>query len=99
MNEPNHAREDGLPLSDVRRIDLACDAFEAAWRDDKRPRLEEFLGSASATERGELLRQLLLVELEQRGERGEEPLPDEYAARFPDDAELLEEVFRDQAPS
>ncbi len=40
-----------------------------------------------------LLRELLAAELHARRGRKEEPNPEEYLARFPDDAELIEAVF------
>jgi hypothetical protein len=35
-----------LPLSGSRRVDEACDRFEAAWNVGAPPRLEDFLGPA-----------------------------------------------------
>ena len=35
-----------LPLSVELRVDAACRRFEAAWREGRRPRPEDFLGAA-----------------------------------------------------
>src|SRR4051794_2148491 len=98
MNELHHDVGAARVL-DLRRVDEVCFAFEDAWRDGQRPRLEDFLAPVDAPERSECLRRLLLLELECRGEQGEDPLPDEYAARFPGDLDLLDLVFRRLAPS
>ena len=55
-----------LPVSVVRRIDLACDKFEIAWRAGQRPRIEAFLGDVSEPGRRALLRALLATEIESR---------------------------------
>jgi serine/threonine-protein kinase len=72
-----------LPLSLVRRVDRACDRFEAEWRAGGRPAIEPYLAEASAAEQPALLRALLAVEIEHRRARGESPTRAEYAARFP----------------
>jgi serine/threonine-protein kinase len=72
-----------LPLSLVRRVDRACDRFEAEWRACGRPAIEPYLAEASVPEQPALLRALLEVEIEHRRARGESPTRAEYAARFP----------------
>ena len=79
--------------SRVIRIDEACDRYEAGWVVGPRPKIEEFLDQVVAIERPSLLRELLAIELEIRRERGEAPTAQEYLARFPDHAPLVNDVF------
>jgi serine/threonine-protein kinase len=73
-----------LPLSARRRVDEACDRFEAAWRAGPGPRAEEFLGDLAGPERLALLRELIPLEVYYRRQWGQECRPEDYAARFPD---------------
>src|SRR3954451_19570750 len=82
-----------LPMSEVDRVDAACDAYEAAWRGGRRPRIEEFWVDAGGAERVELFRALLALELELRRGAGERPEPPEYHARFPGEVALIDAVF------
>ncbi len=54
------------PDSPVRRVDAACDRFEAAWRAGLEPRIEDFLAVAEAADRPAMLRELLALETELR---------------------------------
>lgn len=82
-----------LSASEVLRLEEICDRFEAAWKSGQRPRLEEFLPDQSEPARAEFLYELLQVELRFRRRADEQPTLDEYRPRFPQDAELLAEVF------
>jgi len=79
--------------SRVIRIDDACDRYEAGWVAGPRPMIEQFLDQVAAIERPSLLRELLAIELEIRREQGEAPTAQEYTARFPDHAPLVDDVF------
>lgn len=84
----------GSSLSAARRINAACERFEAAWRGGGRPRIEDALGAAAAgAERTDLLREILALELELRRGLGERPDLRAYQDRFPADARLVAEVF------
>lgn len=85
------------PLTLAQRIDRLGDRFEADWRAGKKPRLEDFLAPASASERGEILRHLLLVELELLAKQGVQPDPAAYRSRFPDQATVVTVVFQELA--
>src|SRR5262249_40604691 len=87
------ARIDGLSLSSERQIDQVCDAFEAAWKAGRQPRIEEYLNGASEPERSALLRELLLIELAYVA-TGAESLVNDYIQRFPQEAELVRAVFQ-----
>jgi hypothetical protein len=81
------------PLDLARQVDALCDRFEAEWRAGRRPRLEDFLAPLPGSLRAPFLRGLLAVEIELRGARGESACPDEYRARFPDQAGAIGEAF------
>jgi serine/threonine-protein kinase len=75
------------------RVDEVCDQFEAVWKEGGRPRIEDYLGTATGAEHSALLRELLLVELAYRNRCGESPIPQEYHQRFPGNAELIDSGF------
>jgi WD40 repeat protein len=83
-----------LELADrVDRVDRICDAFEAEWRAGRRPRIEDYLGSATGPERAALLPELLAAELELRRDAGEWPSAAEYRERFSGDGPLLDDLL------
>ncbi|HEY7423130.1 MAG TPA: protein kinase, partial [Gemmataceae bacterium] len=55
------------------RMDRLCDAFEDAWQQGQRPRIEDYLGGASGTERDALLRWLIPLDVKYRQQQGETP--------------------------
>ncbi|MDP6447781.1 MAG: serine/threonine-protein kinase, partial [Pirellulaceae bacterium] len=71
------------------KLDPICDAYEKAWLKDERPRIEDFLARVEKSAQPNLLRELLLLEIEYRSRSGETLGVDEYVDRFPDDAELV----------
>jgi eukaryotic-like serine/threonine-protein kinase len=75
------------------RIDVACDQFEAAWRAGHEPRIEDYLTEAREPDRNDLLRELMALEWELRGRRGERRTVDEYFERFPEQAALVRIAF------
>jgi hypothetical protein len=83
----------GLPPPQARRVDALCRRFEADWRADKDPRIEADLEQVANPERPALLRELLALELELLRERGQRPSPEEYHARFPGHAALVDAAF------
>ncbi|CAN5845881.1 hypothetical protein BH23PLA1_BH23PLA1_01090 [soil metagenome] len=89
-----------IPLSRARRVNDACDRFEADWSAGLAPRIEAFLDNAEGIERLARLRELLGLELELRRRRGEVPAIDEYRGRFAetDAVAVIEAIFHAQAP-
>jgi WD40 repeat protein len=81
------------PETKPHRVDEVCDRFEAAWRTGEAPRIEEYLETVAESERGDLLYELLALEVELRQRRGERPGPQEYRQRFPAQDELIAAVF------
>jgi hypothetical protein len=75
---------------DLSWIDEAADRFEQAWQAGERPRIEAYLAGAEEPRRAMLLEELVRVEAELRGAEGEAPTPNEYRARFPEHAELID---------
>src|SRR5262245_38759963 len=81
-----------------RRLDQACNQFEAAWRAGYGPRLEDVLAAAPAHDRAAWLCELLPIEADYRRARGEHCRAAEYLARFPAlDPAWLAEVLPDEA--
>src|SRR5262249_54770905 len=70
-------------LSVPGRVDEVCNRFEAAWRAGV-PALEDFLAGWHGDERLALLRELVLLDVDYRGARGEEVSRQQYACRFPE---------------
>jgi tRNA A-37 threonylcarbamoyl transferase component Bud32 len=61
--------------------------FEAAWKSGAGatlPRIEDQLGGIAGPDRLALLRELVLLEISCRLQRGEQPRAEEYRARFPE---------------
>ena len=81
-----------------RGIAEARERFEGAWREGRRPRLEDHLTEASGPVRPVLLRELLTVELTHRRLSGEHPEAEEYRGRFPDYPEVVEETLEIRGP-
>ena len=73
-----------VPPALGRRINDACNLFEAAWRAGAAPRLEEFVSGWEGAERPALLRELVPLDADYRRARGEPCRPADYLARFPD---------------
>jgi len=92
VSEP-HRDAPSLSASQFRRLDAACNRFEACWKAGERPRIEDYLTASRGPERAALLRELLLLDVEYRTRAGGHPPAAEYLARFPQDAALVEEVL------
>lgn len=72
-----------------RAIDEVCERFEAAWRSGAKVRIEELLEQTPWPPAAELIRELILVEVELRRELGSTPSIGEYMRRFPQWIHLL----------
>lgn len=91
--EPFSSPLDELPEPVVRRIQGVIEAFEAELREGRQPSLESCTAGLSWLERKETLRRLLDTEIRHRIGQGESPSANEYHARFPDDREVVVDVF------
>ncbi|HMO15911.1 MAG TPA: protein kinase [Pirellulaceae bacterium] len=74
-------------------IDSICQQFIQVWRSGQKPRIEDYLKSASAAERNLLLRKLLSIELSLRRQAGESLTIERYLSRFPEDRETVVQAF------
>jgi WD40 repeat protein len=88
---------DELPVDERRLIDRICTRFEAKWKQGLSPCLEDELPEVAATLRPQLLRELLLIDLEYRRRGGDMVMPDDYANRFPEHTDLITEVCQSLA--
>ena len=70
--------EDLLSISERERIDEVCLAFEDQWLRGERPLVERYLAEGRCSFHGELLHELLLIELEYRRGLGEIPDAADY---------------------
>ncbi len=86
MSDGRHPGQ--TPLN--RQLDKVCDAFEAAWRAGKQPRIEDYLTKANEALRLRLLEELLLAGLDLKTCPGSELNRDEYIQRFPEFAQLID---------
>ena len=84
-----------LPPTVVDEIDHLCDDFEKVWRVGGTPTIEEYLGrfQGDSAARPLFFRDLLDLEIELRRSRGDQPSAPEYAARFPEYAVLIKDLF------
>src|SRR5262249_43317622 len=53
----------GLATTHAWRVDAVCQRFEAEWRAEREPRIEDFLPQADQPQRAALFRELLALEL------------------------------------
>lgn len=87
--------QDSASLALMKKIDAVCDRFEGDWKAGKKPVIEKYLGTTAGKERAELLRALLRLELELRAAGGKGANQAAYDKRFPDDADVVQSVFRE----
>jgi serine/threonine protein kinase/formylglycine-generating enzyme required for sulfatase activity len=87
-----HLRRELLALK-WRLRDRICETFEQQWQAGQQPRIEACLNRAVAGDRDQLLRELLGLEWQLRADAGEQPGPDEYRQRFPEDAAVVDETW------
>jgi eukaryotic-like serine/threonine-protein kinase len=80
-------------MAEIRWLDRLADRFEAAWRAGQAVRIEDYLSDVPECDRSALLRELLVVEMQLRSERGELWQRDEYRQRFPDDPHDVSAAF------
>ncbi len=100
MSGTGPADDDRGSLAELEHVVEGCDRYEAAWREGRRPRIEDYLTEALEPERAALLlRELLTLELELRRNGGERPEPQEYRERFPGHVELINRILNEASPS
>ena len=104
MNDSPLGPEDDRPDLQSELIDRVCDRFEAAVREGRHPRIEDFLDSFPDLNRHALLQELISLELDLHRRTNETVSFDaqspqhsfaSYYQRFPDASEMLQELQRD----
>jgi hypothetical protein len=70
-------------------IDELCDAFDQELVSGGEPRIEAFLAGAPESARDGLLAELLAMEFEYRARKGENPDPQDYIRRFPQQESIV----------
>jgi hypothetical protein len=86
-------QDSSLPLTAAFCVEDLCTEFEEQHRAGQSPRIEDFFVQIEDSARRHLLRELLRVEVELRRRAGQTPQADDYRPRFPDHADLVEEVL------
>lgn len=97
MSDEGSLEDPSLPLPLLQHIDSICTDFETAWQAVAPPRFEEYLGLAHEGERSELLRELLRLELDYRSRRAREFSQAALQRQFPEQEQLIADVFTDWA--
>jgi tRNA A-37 threonylcarbamoyl transferase component Bud32 len=92
--DPGQPRKPSAGAGDHGSSERLCDEFEARWKAGSRPRLEEFLAAAPATEQPAMLGDLLALELSYLADWGEDPNIDLYIKRFPQDEAVVVAEFQ-----
>ena len=92
FDELEHTQQYSSPYID--QIDAVCDDFEAAWQHGSRMRIENCLRLVPDAARGQLLRELLEIEVEIRVQNHESVQFEQYAARFPEHTNLIKGVLQ-----
>jgi eukaryotic-like serine/threonine-protein kinase len=80
------------------RIHRLCEEFERLWRCGGQPSIERFLEQTDPADQATLFDELLILELELRGESGDPPAASDYVARFPSQAGRVAAAFCAAAP-
>jgi eukaryotic-like serine/threonine-protein kinase len=89
MAESPRDQGNGGELERLRRVHRLCEEFETCWRAGERPLIEEALERVPAHDRNELLKELIILEVELRRDAGETPSLSEYRVRFPESDGLV----------
>jgi tetratricopeptide (TPR) repeat protein len=79
-------------------VDARCDQFERAWSSAEPLQIESLLDGVPPAALPRLFRELLLLEIDLRVARNDQPLPADYLTRFPAQRQVVEEVFAVRAP-
>src|SRR5207253_9659160 len=89
---------DGLEAVPINsRIDQICDEFESEWKGGTKPLIEAYCAGCLPGDQEQLLRELLLLELELVARDGGTAVPADYERRFPDARDMIHAVFEEYA--
>ncbi len=84
--------------TEVNRLRQICEQFAHAWKEGRRPAIEDHLQASPEGDGLTLLWELLTLELELRLSGGEKPSLSEYELRFPKHIGLIRAVFSATGP-
>jgi serine/threonine-protein kinase len=84
MSDPSLVGGRALPTELGRRVEEACNRFEAAWRAGTPPRVEDHAGGWEGADRAALLCELVPLDADYRRATGAAVRPEDYLARFPE---------------
>jgi hypothetical protein len=98
MGDDGPDRNVPLPLAAERTLDEVCLRFEAAWKADGRPAIEDYLRDVPEAVRGPLLEELLRLDCVYRRRCGEIPVSADYLVRFADHRSVIERVLDETVP-
>jgi serine/threonine protein kinase len=93
VSDISTSSEPTLSPEEAERVDCVCDEFEDAWKRGERPELKRYVNDLDTPVGKVLLHELLKLELEYRGRKGEQPTTEEYRALFPDHADSIAAFF------
>lgn len=82
-----------MGLEAEKQIDAVCLAFEKQLQNSASPRLEDFVGEAPSESRGQLLKELLHLEIAYRLRDGEEIDNLDLLERFPENEDIVHAVL------
>jgi tRNA A-37 threonylcarbamoyl transferase component Bud32 len=83
-----------LSLKALGRIDKACVEYEQQLKAGEIPRIETFVAIANAVERRQLIKELLILDLDYRYRSDEQLNQEDYVRALPDDASLIQKTFQ-----
>ena len=89
-------RQQKIPIEALERIDDLCADFEKQWQANNPPSIESTIaGESEELQRGALLAELIVLDVDYRRRRGDTPAEQEYLDRFPADAENIRVAFHE----
>ena len=83
-----------LSLAELILVNDAAERFETGWREGESPLIEPFLVGLPPALRDEVLKTLLEIEIELRGEHGDPVNRIEFERRFPAQRDVVAAAFR-----
>ncbi len=91
--DPANPSDDNLPVSLQLQVDERCVRFESELQSAQNPKIEQFIDGVDEPLRSKVLNELLLIEFEFRGRRGERIELFEFLKRFPADDALVQSAY------
>ena len=98
MSDPSIRNPDYRPLTHKQLLDIdgLSDRFDQELLNEGNPRIETFLAAAPEAARGNLLPELLAMEIEHRTRQGHSLGLGEYIQRFPGQEQVIVDLFKQE---